>query len=295
MEILTVDIGGKGSRRGIVKNGKVTNYVAANNGEVKSFDDLLCFVQEGIFSGVTGIACGIAGNIQNGVMINSPNASWLNGFDIEHEIYSRFGIKTRAYNDAQAFTAGQAWLLRLKHFIGSTWSSGYGIRELKNKIIPAYCEIAHIRVDYSPYAALCGCGLRGCLETVIGGEAVKRRVISEMAALGRAIPDGMHPCAFLDQLYIAGDKWAASFYDIIAMAMGANLASICNNSGVSIIVWKGTFAENALPLIENRIRKYMVEGSISPKFGSDVQFIFSPEPINDGLIGAAALFRGIYK
>jgi len=295
MATLTIDGGGNGFRRAIVKNGKVKNYVATNSGEVKNIDEFLYFVQDGVSLGVTGIACGIAGAIDNGVMVNSPNIPWMNGFNIESEIYNRFGIKTRGYNDAQTFTAGMAWLLKLAHLLGQTWSSGVGGRILANGVIPAYCESAHVRVDYSPYAALCSCGLRGCFEAIFGGEAVKRRVISEMAAMGRSIPDGIHPCKFLDKMYKAGDKWAVDFYDIIAMAMGSYLASICNNSGVSIVVWKGTFAENALPLIEDKIRMYMVKGSMNPKFGSEVKFMFSPDPVNDGLIGADALFRGVYK
>ncbi len=146
-------------------------------------------------------------------------------------------------------------------------------------------------LDHSPFALRCGCGARGCAESILGGQALRRRVLAETAALGLRVPDRVDPCRFLDERFDQGDEWARAVYDLISSGMAAFLANMQTLFRLPAIVWKGTFAKHALPRIENDIRAKMERRLMNPRWAREVAFRFSPQPDVDGLIGAAQLFR----
>ncbi len=246
----------------------------------------------------------MAGEIKDGVVIKSPQIPWLNGYNLTIETIRKLrGRKlperTVVYNDMDGAVMGMAQLLsQHPYFMGITWSSGIGLRVYKNGEILAPCEGGHIPLDSSPFAPLCGCGLRGCVESICGGESIRRRVLAETEILGIDIPrmaPPLHPCYFLDDCFRKDHDWAFDIYSNVAFGMGIFLTTIQALFRLPLVVWKGKFAFNALPLISDMIRNYMKKKLINPLWETEIRFIFSPEPEKDSLIGAAALFRQTYK
>jgi len=182
-----------------------------------------------------------------------------------------------------------------------TWSTGIGDRLAVDGRILTKSEVGHVTVDYSKNAPTCGCGKRGCLEAVIGGKAVEKRIFEYVKFAGIHIPideatnNPMHPCKFLDLQYKAGITGAVEIYCEIAKVMGRHLAYLQNAVFVPLIVWKGTFAINALPLIEDNIRHYMRIDLMNPDWEKETEFMISPDPQNDSLIGAAAILLDTFK
>jgi predicted NBD/HSP70 family sugar kinase len=200
-------------------------------------------------------------------------------------------------NDMETAVTGMAQLFpNLEYFMDITWSSGIGIRLVKNGLIVSNSEASHTPLDRSPFASLCGCGLRGCFDAVVGGNGLARRVIAETQMRGIALPEGMHPCAALDRAYVADEPWAVAIYELIVEGMGSFLATLQTTLQVPAIVWKGGFAQNALrlPNIEKKIRAAMRMRMANPEWEADLNFRFVPQPPDviedaEAFLGAAAL------
>lgn len=291
--IRTVDVGGNGSRRADVRGKEVLNYVATRKGEINDVAALFEFATSGMTSAHVGVAYVAAGDIRaDGVMVKASNIPWLNGVNLVNGTKAICKTNVIAINDMDGAVAGMARLVgNPSYFMGITWSSGIGKRVWKDGKILASCEGGHVCVDRSPFAMLCGCGLRGCVESICGGEAIRRRVLAETEVRGIKIPDGVSPCRFLDERYVDEEQWAIDIYGMIALAMGEYLATLQTLFRVPLVVWKGTFALNALPLIQSQIGCHMRQRLMNPDWEGDMEFTMSPEPENDALIGAAALFE----
>ena len=125
-------------------------------------------------------------------------------------------------------------------------------------------------LDPSPFAPLCGCSKRGHAEAIIGGAAIKRRILTDIETLGLTkelkIKWGKnkkkgecHPGDFLYNSLIRNypgkeeevqkrAEWAKDFYNTIFNGMGIFLANIQSLLHLPLIVWKGTVAEKVLCL-----------------------------------------------
>jgi len=290
--IRAVDIGGDGVRTADVCGQEVVNL--RTRGAISNVDELLSFVAEDLPKNTIGISYATAGDINNHDLVTkSPNAHFLDGIYLAHITTQKTKIASYVCNDMEAAVVGMHVLLpEFSYFMGITWSSGIGECLFQNGVIIANSEGGHIPLDPSPFAPLCGCGGRGCAESILGGKSICRRVINETKALGISISDDVDPCETLDLAYDKEEEWAVSIYDLIVKGMGSFLATHMLIARLPAIVWKGTFAENALPRIEKQIRKEMAERlAIKPDLASEekVKFIFSPKPKEDGLIGAASI------
>jgi len=288
--IRTVDGGGNGFRRADVIGTEVRNLTKI--GPVSTVDELLDFACGDLLPKTRGIAYAMAGAIKDhNTVVKSPHIHLLDRKPLGTLTEDRSEKPTIVYHDIEAFVIRMASLMpQLTYFMGITWSSGIGLRIFRNKEILTEAEGGHVPLDPSPYALLCGCGTRGCAESILGGEAVKHRVITETSALQIDIPVDLHPCAFLDSSFDREDRWAVDIYDVISTGMASFLVNIQSILRLPAIVWKGTFASNVLPRIEKDIREKMRRKLINPSWEEEMKFFFSPEPETDSLIGAAVAF-----
>ena len=294
--IRVVEIGGSGIRGSDVYGNNVSNFTATKQGEINSPESLFRFATRGMTPAHAGIAYVAAGDIGDGVMIKASNAPWLNGADFIRGTGAIYHTRVVAVNDMDGAVAGMAGLMENPpYLIGLTLSSGIGMRVWKDGRILAPCEGGHICIDHSPFAPLCGCGLRGCVEAICGGEAIKRRIRAETDIRGIEIPNDVSPCRFLDTCYVEEKPWAVDIYGIVALAMGEYLATLQTLFRVPLVIWKGTFALNALPLIENQIRCHMRRRLMNQRWEADMKFVNSPNPRDDALIGGAMLFEQAFK
>lgn len=294
--IRVIDGGGDWLRRAEVYGfAEVTNVKKVR--PVENVEQLLDFACGDLPMHTIGISFALAGEIEkHSIVVKSPNIHILDGKSLPTLVMGKTGKPCVVSNDMECAVMGMAALLsEEKYFMGITWSSGIGLRFYKDGKIIASSEGGHVPLDPSPYAPLCGCGVRGCAESILGGHAIRRRVVNETEAQGISIPNGLDPCKFLDQQFKETRLWAMRIYDLISTGMATFLANKITLFRMPTIVWKGSFAKNALPLIETSIRRKMRSKLINPKWANQVKFLFSPNPENDGLIGAAKLFESLHK
>lgn len=291
--VRVIDGGGQGFRRADVGQDNYISGVVVI-GSQHSVDSLLDFAISDLRPNTEGIDYCMAGAIENNSrVVKSPNIPMINGTDLGSLTTKKSGLPSFVCNDMDGAVIGMAELLpELEYFMGTTWSSGIGARVYRQgAIITPHAEAGHIPLDPSPYAFLCGCGLRGCVESSAGGESVKRRVMVECEALGIKIPPDRGPCAFLDESFDRKEQWAIDIYNLFSEAMATFLATIQTIFVLPAVVWKGTFAEHVLPRIEKDIRGRLRRKLMNPEWERRMVFYYSPDPWHDSLIGAASLFR----
>lgn len=300
--IRVIDGGGAGFRRADVLGTEVQNLVTTKEKSIviSDFGSLINFVTEDFEPDkFGGIAYALAGVIKNNdLVVKSPNAHFLDGIKLAFKTEAKTKKPSAVFNDMEAAIIGMAFLFpEENYFLGITWSSGIGLRIWKDGKILSVAEGGHMVLDPSPFAPLCGCGKKGHAEAIIGGHAIKRRVIAETEALGIKIPEDKRPCQFLDEEFAKGEIWAKNLYQMIGEGMAIFLANIQTLLHLPLIVWKGTFALKTLKALEPIIRSKMQEVLIDPSWAdeSNLRFDFSVTDDKDSLIGAAQAFKTFYQ
>ncbi|MEI6288534.1 MAG: ROK family protein [bacterium] len=304
--IRVIEIGGKGIRKADVINGEIKSVFIPYE-PITTVRDLLYFATFDLCTDTMAIAYSSAGVINSHRwVVTSPNAHFLDKADLATITEKTTGrIPTVVLNDMEASVTGMHVLFpQLKYFIGITWSSGIGLRVYADGVgIISDSEGGHMCVDASPFARLCGCGRRGCIEAIAGGINVTCQILTELQARGlEAPPPGMHPCKYLDEAYLANNDWAMDLYHQITTGMGVFLANLVTLLRPTAIVWKGSFAQSALRIspIEEAIRATMYTHLMQQSWADELKFLFVPSPpelIEDGeaYLGAAEFAKLFLK
>lgn len=122
-------------------------------------------------------------------------------------------------------------------------------------------EIGHLTVD--PDGAVCQCGGRGCLETVIGAEALIAQVRAARARNSAAGPEQ------LEDIIRAANAQDAVCMRVIQDAgrtLGRSLAQLCNMFNPDLIVVGGQLAECQHLLLEGckeSLRRFALPGAVA--------------------------------
>jgi predicted NBD/HSP70 family sugar kinase len=298
---------------------KDTDIIKVKKETIPDLDTLMQFVTKGIDgSKIKGIAYSAAGVIEDHrLMINSPNAHFLDGVDLkqETESYSKEAkLKSFVFNDMETAVTGMATLLGMPpYFMGITWSTGIGLRIWSDGKILSVAEGGHIIIEPSPFAPLCGCGKRGHAEAIMGGASMERRIIAEANALG--LPGEFNLVfgkdegqirapVFLNRAFL-GDYsdqakiWARDFYGRVVRGMGIFLANIQSLLNLPLIAWKGTVAREVLwgeLQLASEVREVMKEYLIDPTWADEDNLMLVETPgkgDRDAFIGAAEAFKVI--
>ena len=196
--VIGVDVGGTKVAAGFVSpEGKITKQVrtpmVADGDSAAGFAAVTAAVNSLLSTGVQleailGIGICSPGPLdpQTGVVINPPNLPCWRNFSLASEMSRLYRLPVRVDNDANA--AGLAEAL---------WGAGAGYRNVFYATIGtgigtgiifdgrlyhgrtgAAGEGGHMSIDYR--GPLCGCGKRGCIETLAAGPAIGRRARSKL-------------------------------------------------------------------------------------------------------------------
>jgi glucokinase len=200
----------------------IKNYQSANMGlELKS-----------IGIGMPGIIDHQKGSVSESGNMNN----WID-FPVKKSFEDAFGVQVVFDNDANMaafgeFTAGSGQgghamvLLTLGTGVGSAFIMEGEIFEL-NGFSP---ELGHMIIDYN--GANCDCGRRGCLETFIGVNGLKKtlKTILKEGAVNDAIASRYKSFtpAQLSELAAQGDAIAIKTYKLAGHALGIAIANLLN-------------------------------------------------------------------
>ncbi|MBQ3664812.1 MAG: ROK family glucokinase [Lachnospiraceae bacterium] len=249
---------------------------------------------------LVGVGIGIPGPItKDGTVLNCVNLGW-GMFNVEEKLSQMLGgVTVKAGNDANVAALGETWQGGGRGFedlVLVTLGTGVGGGVIiGGKIVTgsngAAGEIGHIpAVDHD--AETCGCGKKGCLETVgsatgIVREAKKALARSEEPSKLREIED--FSCKDIFDAAKEEDKIALEVVDKLAYHLGKAIAGIAAVTNPQVIVIGGGVSKAGkylLDKIEDNFNEYAFHATKNAKFalatlGNDA-----------GMYGAAALIIG---
>jgi predicted NBD/HSP70 family sugar kinase len=299
-KILVVDGGGSGFRKAFICGDKITDL--SESGPLSNVAELMAFLKGNIPEDVKGVAYAMAGNIERcNKVVMSPNRHFLDGVNLGDITEETLGLRTFVFNDMEAEAIGAVKLFPgLRYFMAITWSSGIGIRIVKDGQILQDSEGGHMQLDPSGFAPMCGCGLRGCAEAILGGINLRKTILAEASEMGLVIPPGKIPAVFLDECYLQGHDWAVEIYDRLVYYMARYLANLQAVLHLPAIVWKGGIARGVLvgQKKEREVLLAMRGMLMNPEWANiDFHYAWDAHTVKDAgaLLGAAEVFNRLSR
>jgi glucokinase len=250
--------------------------------------------------GGIGVGCPGPLDLDRGVILQAPNLSWHN-VPLRTALEKKFKCPTVIANDVDAgtygeyrFGAGRGGRCVLGVFPG-TGIGGACIYE--GRIIRgrtgSCMEIGHLRVE--PEGRLCGCGRRGCLESVASRLAISAEAA---AAVYRGEAPALQQLAGTDLAQIksgtlaksirGGDTAIESIVRSAARHVGMAVADVVNLLAPDIVVLGGGLVE-ALPAIVLGEARTAICGQAMKAFTKGLKIVAAELGDNATATGAAAL------
>ncbi|MBP7831167.1 MAG: ROK family protein [Kiritimatiellae bacterium] len=253
-------------------------------------------------SEISGIGVGCPGplDLDRGIILTAPNLGWRN-VPLKNTLEKRFGCPATIANDVDAGLYGEyrfGAARKARCALGVFPGTGLGgacvyegklFRGKKGSCM----EIGHIPVE--PDGRLCGCGQRGCLETIasrlgIAAEAAMAAHRGEAPhLLGLAGTDiGAMKSGALAKAIEAGDGVVEQIVRHAAQKLGIALAGVVNLLAPDVLVLGGGLVEAMPSLFLGEVRRAIEDGAMA-MYADDLKI--APARLGDAAtaMGAAAL------
>lgn len=187
-----IDLGGSHVSVGVVDNDFTVTKQYEKDFTVEEKKDLINVAIEYIIHTVNNlkgvysfskIGIGMAGTIENGIIINSPNIG-IKNFNIKKLLEEKTGVKVNISNDAMCAAIGEYEFSNLKEYekiLFLTLGTGIGGNILLNgKIVDdeEYQELGHTIIKEN--GIQCKCGKKGCFERYGSILVFKNKIIERL-------------------------------------------------------------------------------------------------------------------
>lgn len=253
-------------------------------------------------SSLAGIGVGCPGplDLDRGVILHAPNLSW-HDVPLKETLEKKFKCPTVVANDVDAGTYGEfrfgaargaRCVLGVFPGTGIGGACVYEGRIIRGRT-GSCMEIGHMRVQ--PEGRLCGCGQRGCLESVasrlaISAEAAAAVYRGEAPALQRLAGTDLSEIksGTLAKAIRAGDAAVESIVRNAARHIGSAVASVVNLLAPDVVVLGGGLVE-ALPNIVLEEARKTICGQAMKAFTKGLKIVAAELGDNATVMGAAAL------
>ncbi len=262
-----IDVGGTEIKAGLVDGaGRVLKSArgATNRDDlgalVDAIADLAAAVSPpGADPGAVGV--GVPGPVRTGSgrVETAPNMPALRQAAIGPFLSERTGLDVQVRNDADMYAWGEfaagagreaARLVCLT--VGTGLGSGFILDGRLYEGAGGYgAEAGHIVVD--PDGAACGCGGRGCLETVVSATGIVRRTREAIRdGLSTTLRDAGNALTArrIQEAAESGDALATRVFDEAGRCLGVACASLINLLGPDVIVVGGGVSAAGALLLE---------------------------------------------
>ena len=307
---LAMDVGGTNVIAGLVDEGG--RVVARHRFPTRSsrapqeiMDDMSAHLRELAAMAPEGcgpeaLAVGLPGwiNQQEGVLIKAPNMPGWVDVPMAEIMSHSLGLPVCLENDTNLYALGE-WLHGaghgLENLIVVTLGTGVGgglilDSQLWNGSFASAVEIGHMPLR--PDGALCGCGRRGCLETVASATGMSR-LGRQWLAEGKPTaytgpPEELTPKIMYD-LAGGGDPMALAVFKEAGQALGLVLSSIFNLLGIEGAIIGGG-AAGAFEFIRPHLWEILAARLIVTE-PDRIKLLTSRLGEDAPLIGGAALLR----
>lgn len=228
-------------------------------------------------SRLLGVGVGMPGlvDVSSGVLRFAPNLHWED-VPIRDILAGHFNCPIYVENEANVAALGEYYfgaVRNVKNFIylsaGIGLGSGIVIGGKLFRGMSGYAgEAGHMTMDVN--GELCGCGKRGCWETLAGPRAVEQRVQRSLALGAESVLQDMahgdlKNIAFEDILQAAkdGDRTAMDALAKVAFYLGIGIANLVNLFDVEVIVLGGIL-NNASSFMLKDIERVVFENTLAP-------------------------------
>jgi glucokinase len=309
--VIGIDIGGTFTKYGIIdRDGNCIEEDFMSTDVYKEFDAYLENLHSVIENTISSIneeirvmAVGIGapnGNYYRGTIEHPPNLNWKGIIPVVNSLKTYFkDIPIVLTNDANAAAIGEmiyGGAKGMKDFIVITLGTGLGSGIVVNgNVVYGHDgfagELGHVSVKLK--GRECGCGKKGCLETYVSANGIKRTVFELLAT--RNIDSELRKISYNDltskMIYEAarkGDQIAQEAFEYTGKILGSKLADAVGHTSPEAIFLLGGLAK-AKEFIITPTKKYMEE-NLLPIYRNKVRILPSSlQDINAGILGAGAL------
>ncbi len=306
MNAIGVDVGGTKISAGVVTpQGELLNEVRySSKGSTEELLDNIARAVREVREGyeVSAACLAVPGLIMadENKVIFSPNLPNIEGVPLKEELGGRFDLPVTVENDANAAAWGEFRFgagSEVDHLVFVTLGTGVGGGVISHGILMrgvqgAGGELGHMTIHAT--GPRCGCGNRGCLESLASGTSITRRAREVAAerpdsALGKIARERELIGEDVTRLAEEGDEAALSVLEEAGLWLGIGLAGFVNIFNPEVVAVGGGAAK-AGELILDRARKEMYLRARSPSRDL-VEIKAATLGAESGVIGAAALAR----
>jgi glucokinase-like ROK family protein len=223
-----------------------------------------------------GIGLGVPGlvDIRQGSLVFAPNLRWRD-VPFRQMWTERFDLPVFVENEANAAALGEYYFGVARDVQNLIYlSAGIGLGGgiiIKGKLFRGsggYAgEIGHMTVD--PDGELCGCGKRGCWETVVGPRAIVRRVNQALKNGGesqiRTLVETDLNRVDVDivvRAAQAGDPVARTALEEVGVQLGIGIGNLVNTFNPEMVVLGGVLSLASpflLPVIEKTVQEHALD------------------------------------
>jgi glucokinase-like ROK family protein len=277
------------------------------DGQIKILERAFALTQTALDEGLArnlrplGIGVGVPGlvDLREGMLRLAPNLGWRNS-PLRLMWTQRFNLPVFVENDGNAAALGEYYFgvargINNMIYLNASVGLGAGVL-ISGKLFRGShgyaAEIGHMTLD--PNGELCGCGKRGCLETMVGPRTVVRRV---QQALRHGAQSSLLPMNGADLENISFDQVteAARQGDATSLAalrevgnyLGIGIANLINIFNPQMVVLGGALnsaSDILLPIVER-----VVVGNALGIICEDMKIIPSAHGTEACVMGAVAL------
>jgi glucokinase len=238
-----------------------------------------------------------------GVVLNPPNLPCWRNFPLAAEVQRVFQVCAKVDNDANAAGLAEAiWGagVSFRNVFYATLGTGIGTgivfdRRIYHGRTGSAAEGGHVSIDYN--GPRCGCGKRGCIESLCSGPAIAQRARarltesktpSRMCELAGGNPEKL-TAEHVAVAFRAGDAQAKEVLEATADLLTVWLGNLIDLLEPDVVVFGGgvaTVMSEFFPRMQTELPKWCINARcceipvLLAKYGSDA-----------GIAGAAALCR----
>jgi glucokinase len=247
---------------------------------------------------VTAVGIGLPGIVDHGTetvrgVPNLPALAAFEGQDLGAVLKARLGCPAFVENDANAAGLAEAWLgagRGTRSVVFLTLGTGVGGAVILNERLwtgrSGYAgEIGHVQLD--PEGRLCGCGVRGCLETVVGIAGWVRRAEEKIETRPSSLRGQRLEPATIVAAARDRDAVAIEVVDETARALGQALGGLINVLNPERVVIGGGVAAAGPFLLDRIVRD--TKGRCWKQAFEDCAFRLAELGSEAGVVGAARL------
>jgi glucokinase len=246
----------------------------------------------------SGIGVGMPGaNFKTGIVESPENFNWEQ-INLPQVINKKYDLPVKIMNDADAAAQGELCFGNaqdLKNFIHITLGTGVGSSTIVDrKIITGHHgmagELGHTKVY--PGTRMCSCGNRGCLETYVSANGIRRTVFELLSteqtdSVLRDISFMQLSPKIVTDLVLEGDAIAIKTYQYTGKILGEKLANVIGLINPEAIVFSGGLVAAGKFLFDPM--KISIEENLLQVHKNTVEIRLSDPNKNYAVLGAATL------